>query len=66
MKKVYIAPSVELIKTQTEQNLLGFSVKDESGNGVGKGGNSSGTPGEGGFIWAESKKSNAWSSWEED
>lgn len=65
MKKVYIAPSIEMIKTQTEQNLLGFSVKNETGGGVGNGGNSEGETGEGGFIWADSK-GNAWSSWEED
>ena len=65
MKKVYIAPSTEMIKTQTEQNLLGFSVKDETGKGVGSGGNSDGEVGEGGFIWADGK-GNAWSSWEED
>lgn len=67
MKKIYIVPSIELVKT------YGNPLMDNTGSVFNKDGNKEATikPGnEGvedsdGIIWADSKGNNAWSGWDE-
>lgn len=68
MRRKYIAPSTELIKTHTEHLLNQGSVVDQKGNNqacLGSDTESGGDVGENNTVWGDAKHNDIWTYWEE-